>query len=139
MINKIDNVIDKLNKKVTEKSEKIMTNEKVEGFVNNVGGVLCFAGAVVFGVIFIVCGASLMKTGKDYVVKPVAEETKAEESSSETAPAEEAASEETGSTESEASTESTEATEAEEATEETETTESTEATESTETSTEQSQ
>jgi hypothetical protein len=133
MINKIDNVIDKLNKKVTEKSEKIMTNEKVEGFINNIGGVLCFAGAVVFGILFIVCGASLMKTGKNYVVKPVAEEKKAEESSSETAPAEEGASESTSSTESAASTESTEATEA------TEAKESTEATESTEASTEQSQ
>ena len=111
MIDKIDNVIDKLNKKVTEKSEKIMTNEKVEGFINNIGGVLCFAGAVVFGILFIVCGASLMKTGKNYVVKPVAEEKKAEESSSETAPAEEGASESTSSTESAASTESTEATE----------------------------
>ena len=117
MINKIDNVIDKLNKKVTEKSEKIMTNEKVEGFINNIGGVLCFAGAVVFGILFIVCGASLMKTGKNYVVKPVAEEKKAEESSSETAPAEEGASESTSSTESAASTESTEATEATESTE----------------------
>ena len=130
MINKIDNVIDKLNKKVTEKSEKIMTNEKVEGFINNIGGVLCFAGAVVFGILFIVCGASLMKTGKNYVVKPVAEEKKAEESSSETAPAEEAASESTGSTESAESAASTESTEA---------TGSTEATESTEASTEQSQ
>ena len=117
MIDKIDNVIDKLNKKVTEKSEKIMTNEKVEGFINNIGGVLCFAGAVVFGILFIVCGASLMKTGKNYVVKPVAEEKKAEESSSETAPAEEGASESTSSTESAASTESTEATEATESTE----------------------
>lgn len=124
MINKIDNVIDKLNKKVTEKSEKIMTNEKVEGFINNIGGVLCFAGAVVFGILFIVCGASLMKTGKNYVVKPVAEEKKAEESSSETAPAEEGASESTSSTES-----------AESAA----TTESTASTEATESSTEQSQ
>ena len=117
MINKIDNVIDKLNKKVTEKSEKIMTNEKVEGFINNIGGVLCFAGAVVFGILFIVCGASLMKTGKNYVVKPVAEEKKTEESSSVIAPAEEGASESTSSTESAASTESTEATEATESTE----------------------
>ena len=133
MINKIDNVIDKLNKKVTEKSEKIMTNEKVEGFINNIGGVLCFAGAVVFGILFIVCGASLMKTGKNYVVKPVAEEKKAEESSSETAPAEEGASESTSSTESAESAATTESTAS------TEATESTEAAESTESSAEQSQ
>ncbi|OOP56257.1 MAG: hypothetical protein AYP45_10110 [Candidatus Brocadia carolinensis] len=69
-------MIDKLNQIVTEKSEKIMTNQKVEGFVNNIGGVLCFAGAVVFGIMFIVCSASLMKTGKNYVVKPSAEEKK---------------------------------------------------------------
>ena len=67
-------MLDKLNKVITEKSEKIMTNEKVESFINNVGGVLCFVGAVVFGIMFIVCGASLMKTGKNYVVKPPAEE-----------------------------------------------------------------
>src|SRR3990167_8886698 len=107
-----------------------MTNEKVEGFINNIGGGLCFSGAVVFGILFIVCGASLMKTGKNYVVKPVAEEKKAEESSSETAPAEEGASESTSSTESAESAASTELTEA---------TESTEATGSTESSTEQSQ
>ena len=80
-------VLEKLNQVVTEKSEKIMTNEKVEGFVNNIGGVLCFVGAVVFGIMFIVCGASLMKTGKNYVVKPAAEK-KAAEAPAESAPAE---------------------------------------------------
>ena len=76
-------MIDKLNQIITEKSEKIMTNQKVEGFVNNIGGVLCFVGAVVFGIMFIVCGASLMKTGRNYVVKPSAEEKKEAESTSE--------------------------------------------------------
>ncbi len=85
-------MIDKLNQIITEKSEKIMTNEKVEGFVNNIGGVLCFVGAVVFGIMFIVCGASLMKTGKNYVVKPSAEEKKAAEATSEPATTEESAS-----------------------------------------------
>lgn len=84
-------MIDKLNQIVTEKSEKIMTNQKVEGFVNNIGGVLCFAGAVVFGIMFIVCSASLMKTGKNYVVKPSAEEKKAAEAAAEPAAPEEAA------------------------------------------------
>ena len=74
---------EKLQKVITEKSEKIMTNEKVEGFVNNLGGILCFAGAVVFGIIFIVSGASLMKLGKNYVVRPSAEEKKAEEAAPE--------------------------------------------------------
>lgn len=68
-----------------------MTNQKVEGFVNNIGGVLCFAGAVVFGIMFIVCSASLMKTGKNYVVKPSAEEKKAAEAAAEPAAPEEAA------------------------------------------------
>lgn len=84
-------MIDKLNQMITEKSEKIMTNQKVEGMVNNLGGVFCFVGAVVFGIMFIVCGASLMKTGKNYVVKPSAEEKKEAEAASEAAPAEEAA------------------------------------------------
>lgn len=66
-------MLEKLNKTVVEKSDKIMANEKVEGFVNNLGGLICFFGAVVFGIMFIVCGASLMKTGKNYVVKPSAE------------------------------------------------------------------
>ena len=66
-------MLDKIEKTITEKSEKIMTNEKVERFVNNMGGMLCFIGAVVFGIMFIVGGASLMKTGKNYVVKPVKE------------------------------------------------------------------
>ena len=66
-------MLDKIEKTITEKSEKIMTNEKVEGFINNVGGMLCFVGAVVFGIMFIVSGASLMKTGKNYVVKPAKE------------------------------------------------------------------
>ena len=69
-------MLDKIEKTITEKSEKIMTNEKVEGFVNNVGGMLCFIGAVVFGIMFIVGGASLIKTGKNYVVKPSKEEKK---------------------------------------------------------------
>lgn len=84
-------MIDKLNQMITEKSEKIMTNQKVEEFVNNVGGVLCFVGAVVFGIMFIVCGASLMKTGRNYVVKPSAEEKKAAEVTSESTTTEEAA------------------------------------------------
>ena len=66
-------MLDKIEKTITEKSEKIMTNEKVEGFVNNLGGMVCFIGAVVFGIMFIVGGASLMKTGKNYVVKPAKE------------------------------------------------------------------
>ena len=66
-------MLEKIEKTITEKSEKIMTSEKVEKFVNNMGGMLCFIGAVVFGIMFIVGGASLMKTGKNYVVKPVKE------------------------------------------------------------------
>ena len=84
-------MIDKLNQIITEKSERIMTNQKVEGMVNNLGGVFCFVGAVVFGIMFIVCGASLMKTGKNYVVKPSAEEKKEAEAASEAATAEETA------------------------------------------------
>lgn len=76
-------MIDKLNQIITEKSEKIMTNQKVEGLINSVGGILCFVGAVVFGIMFIVCGTSLVKTGKNYVVKPTAEEREAAESVSE--------------------------------------------------------
>ena len=61
-----------------------MTNEKVEKLVNNMGGMLCFIGAVVFGIMFIVGGASLMKTGKNYVVKPSKEEKHEAEASAET-------------------------------------------------------
>jgi hypothetical protein len=82
-------MIDKLNQIITEKSEKIMSNEKVEGFVNNLGGVFCFVGAVVFGIMFIVGSASLMMTGKNYVVKPSAEQKKEAEAASEPAAAEE--------------------------------------------------
>src|SRR3989338_4280615 len=82
-------MLEKIEKTITEKSEKIMTNEKVEKFVNNVGGMLCFIGAVVFGIMFIVGGASLMKTGKNYVVKPVKEaKTEAEAATEEAKPAE---------------------------------------------------
>ncbi len=80
-------MLDKIEKAVTEKSEKIMTNEKVEKFVNNMGGMLCFIGAVVFGIMFIVGGASLMKTGKNYVVKPAKVEKKEAEAPAETEPA----------------------------------------------------
>lgn len=90
---------EKLQKVVTEKSEKIMTNEKVEGLVNNVGGILCFVGAVVFGIMFIVGGASLMKTGKNYVVKPSAEEKKAKEAASEASATEQTPAEEAAKTE----------------------------------------
>lgn len=82
-------MLEKLNKAISEKSDKIMKNDKVEGFINNVGGVLCFFGAIVFGIMFIVCGASLMKTGKNYVVKPSAEEAAEEESDYESATTEE--------------------------------------------------
>ncbi len=71
-------MIEKFNKVIEEKTEKIMTNPKVEGLVNNLGGMLCFVGAVVFGIMFIVCGASLMKTGKNYVVKPSVEKKASE-------------------------------------------------------------
>jgi hypothetical protein len=77
-------MLDKIEKTVMEKSDKIMTNEKVERFVNNMGGMLCFIGAVVFGIMFIVGGASLMKTGKNYVVKPSKEEKHEAEASAET-------------------------------------------------------
>ena len=77
-------MLDKIEKTITEKSEKIMTNEKVESFVNNLGGMVCFIGAVVFGIMFIVGGASLMKTGKNYVVKPVKEAKKETEAPTET-------------------------------------------------------
>ena len=100
-------MLDKIEKTVMEKSDKIMTNEKVEKFVNNMGGMLCFIGAVVFGIMFIVGGASLIKTGKNYVVKPSKEEkheTEAaaeptEEASTEEAATEEAATEEAVQTE----------------------------------------
>lgn len=84
-------MLEKLNEKITETSDKIMTNEKVEGFINNLGGILCFIGAVTFGILFIVCGASLMKTGKNYVVRPAAESEA--EATSESATTEEAATE----------------------------------------------
>ena len=90
-------MLDKIEKTITEKSEKIMTNEKVERFVNNVGGMLCFIGAVVFGIMFIVGGASLMKTGKNYVVKPAKVEKKEAEASAESTEA--AATEEAAHTE----------------------------------------
>ena len=76
-------MLEKIEKTITEKSEKIMTNEKVEGFINNVGGMLCFVGAVVFGIMFIVGGASLIKTGKNYVVKPAKVEKKEAEAPAE--------------------------------------------------------
>ena len=88
-------MLDKIEKTVMEKSDKIMTNEKVEKCVNNMGGMLCFIGAVVFGIMFIVGGASLIKTGKNYVVKPSKEEkheTEAAAESTEAAVTEEAAS-----------------------------------------------
>jgi len=90
-------MLDKIEKAVTEKSERIMTNEKVEKFVNNMGGMLCFIGAVVFGIMFIVGGASLMKTGKNYVVKPAKVEKKEAETSAESTEA--AATEEAAHTE----------------------------------------
>ena len=80
-------MLDKIEKTITEKSEKIMTNEKVENFVNNLGGMVCFIGAVVFGIMFIVGGASLIKTGKNYVVKPAKVEKKEAEAPAETEPA----------------------------------------------------
>lgn len=88
-------MLDKIEKTITEKSEKIMTNEKVENFVNNLGGIVCFIGAVVFGIMFIIGGASLMKTGKNYVVKPAKVEKKEAETSAEST--EEAATEEAAS------------------------------------------
>lgn len=97
-------MLEKLNQVITEKSEKVMSNEKVEGFINNVGGVLSFVGAVVFGIMFIVGSVSLMKTGKNYVVKPSAEKKEAVEATSETSTTEETTTEE-------APTETTETTE----------------------------
>ena len=91
-------MLDKIEKTVMEKSDKIMTNEKVEKFVNNMGGMLCFIGAVVFGIMFIVGGASLIKTGKNYVVKPSKEEKHETEAAAEST--EEAATEEAASAES---------------------------------------
>ena len=105
-------MLDKIEKAVTEKSEKIMTNEKVERFVNNVGGMLCFIGAVVFGIMFIVGGASLMKTGKNYVVKPIKEAKTEAEAPAET---ESAATEEAKPAESTESAATEEATHTEEA------------------------
>ena len=105
-------MLDKIEKTVVEKSDKIMTNEKVERFVNNVGGTLCFIGAVVFGIMFIVGGASLIKTGKNYVVKPSKEEKHETEAAAE--PTEEASTEEAVQTD-EATAESTEAAATEEA------------------------
>ena len=90
-------MLEKIEKTITEKSEKIMTNEKVERFVNNMGGMLCFIGAVVFGIMFIAGGASLMKTGKNYVVKPAKVEKKEAETSAESTEA--AATEEAAHTE----------------------------------------
>jgi len=90
-------MLDKIEKAVTEKSDKIMTNEKVEKFVNNMGGMLCFIGAVVFGIMFIVGSASLIKTGKNYVVKPSKEEKHETEAAAEST--EEAATEEAAQTE----------------------------------------
>ena len=96
-------MLDKIEKTIIEKSEKVMTNEKVENLVNNLGGMVCFIGAVVFGIMFIVGGASLMKTGKNYVVKPAEEEkheAEASAESSEEAATEEAATEEAATAES---------------------------------------
>ena len=90
-------MLDKIEKTVMEKSDKVMTNEKVEKFVNNMGGMLCFIGAVVFGIMFIVGGASLIKTGKNYVVKPAKVEKKEAETSAESTEA--AATEEAAHTE----------------------------------------
>ncbi|MDR4506937.1 MAG: hypothetical protein MRJ65_01650 [Candidatus Brocadiaceae bacterium] len=63
-------IIEKLIEMVSEKTEKVMSNSKVEGMVNGLGGILCFVFAVAFGIMFIFGGASLMKTGKNYVVRP---------------------------------------------------------------------
>ena len=82
-------MLKKVEELVTEKSEKIMTNEKVEGFVNNVGGMLCFVGAVAFGIMFIVASASLLKTAKNYVVKPSAETAAGSEEAAESGAGEE--------------------------------------------------
>lgn len=73
MLNKVNAMIDKLNGVVSEKSEKVMTNKKVEGMVNGIGAMVTFLGAIAFGIVFIMCTASLMKTGKNYVVRPTAD------------------------------------------------------------------
>lgn len=73
MLNKVNTMIDKLNGVVSEKSEKVMTNKKVEGMVNGIGAMVTFLGAIAFGIVFIMCTASLMKTGKNYVVRPIAD------------------------------------------------------------------
>ncbi len=73
MLNKVNAMIDKLNGVVSEKSEKVMTNKKVEGMVNGIGAMATFLGAIAFGIVFIMCTASLMKTGKNYVVRPAAD------------------------------------------------------------------
>lgn len=73
MLNKVNTMIDKLNVVVSEKSEKVMTNKKVEGMVNGIGAMATFLGAIAFGIVFIMCTASLMKTGKNYVVRPTAD------------------------------------------------------------------
>ena len=73
MLNKVNAMIDKVNGVVSEKSEKVMTNKKVEGMVNGIGAMVTFLGAIAFGIVFIMCTASLMKTGKNYVVRPTAD------------------------------------------------------------------
>ena len=73
MLNKVNAMIDKLNGVVSEKSEKVMTNKKVEGMVNGIGAMVTFLGAIAFGIVFIMGTASLMKTGKNYVVRPTAD------------------------------------------------------------------
>lgn len=73
MLNKVNTMIDKLNGVVSEKSEKVMTNKKVEGMVNGIGAMVTFLGAIAFGIVFIMGTASLMKTGKNYVVRPTAD------------------------------------------------------------------
>lgn len=78
MIDKINAMVDKLHEIVSEKSDKVMTNKKIEGLVNNLGGMVAFLGAIAFGVVFIMCTASLMKTGKNYVVRPASEAAIAE-------------------------------------------------------------
>ncbi|MCF6149752.1 MAG: hypothetical protein E3K37_13945 [Candidatus Kuenenia sp.] len=82
MIDKINSIIDKLNGIISEKSDKVMTNKKVEGLVNNLGGMAAFLGAIAFGVVFIMCTTSLMKTGKNYVVGPASETAIEEEATS---------------------------------------------------------
>jgi len=79
MTDKKECIMDKVGDLVTEKSDKLMTNKKVEGIINNLGGAIAFIGAIAFGVAFIICTFSLMKTGQNYVVGP-SDETAAEES-----------------------------------------------------------